>query len=191
MLKIDKLFFSYGQKKVLTDLSLTLSGGEILAIMGPSGCGKTTLLNLVAGTVRPTGGVIEKSTDAISYVFQEPRLFPWLTVKENLLAVTGSKTVTDEEIAAVLEVVELSGCEQLFPSELSGGMKIRVSLARAMIADTKLWLLDEPFASLDADLRKRLIARLRSWIKENGISALVVTHFEEDATTLADRIFRF
>ena len=191
MLKIDKLFFSYGQKKVLTDLSLTLSDGEILAIMGPSGCGKTTLLNLVAGTVRPTGGVIEKSTDAISYVFQEPRLFPWLTVKENLLAVTGSKKVTDEEIAAVLEVVELSGCEQLFPSELSGGMKIRVSLARAMIADTKLWLLDEPFASLDADLRKRLIARLRSWIKENGISALVVTHFEEDATTLADRIFRF
>lgn len=191
MLKIDKLFFSYGQKKVLTDLSLTLSDGEILAIMGPSGCGKTTLLNLVAGTVRPTGGVIEKSTDAISYVFQEPRLFPWLTVKENLLAVTGSKAVTDEEIAAVLEVVELSGCEQLFPSELSGGMKIRVSLARAMIADTKLWLLDEPFASLDADLRKRLIARLRSWIKENGISALVVTHFEEDATMLADRIFRF
>ncbi len=191
MLKLENLSFSYGDKTVFDSFSLHLEDGEILAIMGPSGCGKTTLLNLIAGTIRPEGGVIEKDADAISYVFQEPRLFPWLTVKENLLAVTGTKKISDKEIVKTLELVELSGTEQLYPDQLSGGMKIRISLARAMIADTKLWLLDEPFASLDAELRKRLIARLRVWVKERGISVLCVTHFEEDAALFADRVCRF
>ena len=191
MLKLENLSFSYGDKAVLDAFSLHLEDGEILAIMGPSGCGKTTLLNLIAGTIRKKDGLLEKQTDAISYVFQEPRLFPWLTVKKNLLAVTGKRVVSEEEVGKTLEAVELSGCEELYPEELSGGMKIRVSLARAMIADTKLWLLDEPFASLDGELRKRMISRLRAWVKERGISVICVTHFEDDATLFADRIYRF
>ena len=122
MLKIHELSFSYGKKQVLRDLSLEVAPGEIVAIMGASGCGKSTLLQLIAGLLKPDSGRIESDAKRISYAFQEPRLFPWLTVKENLEAVL-PRTLENREnaILRALEAVELADSADLYPDALSGG----------------------------------------------------------------------
>ena len=186
MLKVKNLSFCYGEKTVLTDLSLTLSRGEILALMGPSGCGKSTLLNLIAGLRRPTGGTIECNADKIAYVFQEPRLFPWLTVAENVRAVLPKGTAEDVIVEA-LESVQLSDAAELYPDALSGGMKSRVALARALAYGGDLLLLDEPFAALGEAQRSDLATRLRASCKARGLSVILVTHQQSDAALLADR----
>ena len=191
MLTITDLHFSYGKKEVLQGLNLSLQCGEILAVMGPSGCGKSTLLQLIAGQIKPGSGTIQCSAKRIAYAFQEPRLFPWFTVKENLAAVLNSKESEEErqeKILAALRNVELEECLELYPEELSGGMKSRVSLARALVYEGDLVLLDEPFAALDEALRKRLCERLKTEIKARGASAILVTHQTEDAAQIADRI---
>lgn len=188
MLTVEKLSFSYEKKEVLKDLSFSLKKGEILAVMGPSGCGKSTLLHLIAGLRRGHSGRLATNAKRISYAFQEPRLFPWLTVAENLAAVVSDRAVGREAIDAVLAEVDLQEAANLYPAELSGGMKSRVSLARALLYDGDLYLLDEPFAALDEDLRNTLSARLRARIKQSGASAIVVTHQLADAEALADRI---
>ena len=191
MFKINDLSFSYGKKEVLRNFSLELNDGEILAVMGASGCGKSTLLQLVAGLLKPNGGTIENRPARISYAFQEPRLFPWLTVKENLAAVLPkevSPQEREEKILAALSTVELEDSANLYPDALSGGMKSRVSLARALVYGGDLFLLDEPFAALDESLRLRLGAQLRQEIKSRGAMALLVTHHPEDAGRIADRI---
>jgi len=189
MLKIHELSFSYGKKQVLRDLSLEVAPGEIVAIMGASGCGKSTLLQLTAGLLKPDSGRIESDAKRISYAFQEPRLFPWLTVKENLEAVL-PRTLENREnaILRALEAVELADSADLYPDALSGGMKSRAALARALVFGGDLFLLDEPFAALDRELRMRLGDRLKQTIKERGGSAILVTHHPEDAERLADRI---
>ncbi len=188
MLKIRDLSFGYKKNElVLSHFDLELKDGELVALMGPSGCGKSTLLQLIAGFLSPASGEIEKSARKISYAFQEPRLFPWLTVKENLEAVA---TEQSPAIAEVLETVQLRGCERLYPEELSGGMKSRVSLARALMFSGDLFLLDEPFAALDAELRAELSRMLREYLKSSHRSAILVTHQEEDAKLFADRIVR-
>lgn len=189
MLKIHELSFSYGKKQVLRDLSLEVAPGEIVAIMGASGCGKSTLLQLIAGLLKPDSGRIESDAKRISYAFQEPRLFPWLTVKENLEAVL-PRTLENREnaILRALEAVELADSADLYPDALSGGMKSRAALARALVFGGDLFLLDEPFAALDRELRMRLGNRLKQTIKERGGSAILVTHHPEDAERLADRI---
>ncbi len=189
MLRIKDITFAYGKKNIFENFSLELNRGEILAIMGPSGCGKTTLLGLITGLYKAQRGEIEKSAQRIAYVFQEPRLFPWLTVKENLLAVmeeadeNALKTVVD-----CLELVGLSDALDKYPSELSGGMKSRASLARALAYGGDLFLLDEPFAALDEDLRHDLAAKLKEYLRARDASAILVTHNKEDATEIADRI---
>ncbi|MBR3894952.1 MAG: ABC transporter ATP-binding protein [Clostridia bacterium] len=190
MLYLDQISFSYGQKKVLENLSLTLNKGELLAVMGPSGCGKSTLLHLIAGLKKPTGGSITANAARISYVFQEPRLFPWLTLEENLRAVLNDQEAEDGRIAKALEAVGLSDAAALYPSQLSGGMKSRASLARALAFGGDLFLLDEPFASLDEVLCGELCVKLRAYFKENGISAILVTHRTPDAQVFADRILQ-
>lgn len=189
MLKIHELSFSYGKKQVLRDLSLEVAPGEIVAIMGASGCGKSTLLQLIAGLLKPDSGRIESNAKRISYAFQEPRLFPWLTVKENLEAVL-PRTLENREnaILRALEAAELADSAELYPDALSGGMKSRAALARALVFGGDLFLLDEPFAALDKELRMRLGDRLKQTIKERGGSAILVTHHPEDAERLADRI---
>ncbi|MBE6628324.1 MAG: ABC transporter ATP-binding protein [Ruminococcaceae bacterium] len=188
-MKIHELSFSYGKKQVLRDLSLEVAPGEIVAIMGASGCGKSTLLQLTAGLLKPDSGRIESDAKRISYAFQEPRLFPWLTVKENLEAVL-PRTLENREnaILRALEAVELADSADLYPDALSGGMKSRAALARALVFGGDLFLLDEPFAALDRELRMRLGDRLKQTIKERGGSAILVTHHPEDAERLADRI---
>ncbi len=133
MVKLEKVSFSYGKKQVLRDLDLTLTDGELLAVMGASGCGKSTLLHLIAGLHKPTGGDLIGDAERIAYVFQEPRLFPWLTVEENLRAVCTTSEDTDERIAHALALVKLEDSRALYPAQLSGGMKSRVSLARALV----------------------------------------------------------
>lgn len=188
MLKIEHLCFSYKKNKIFQSFSLSLEKGELLAVMGPSGCGKSTLLNLIAGLRTPSVGNVQVNTDKITYVFQEPRLFPWLTVEKNLAAVLPDPKQSADRIAEALARVGLSDAAKLYPSELSGGMKIRVALARALVFGGDLFLLDEPFSALDEELRTRLTRELRDYFKQNGISAILVTHQATDAEIFADRI---
>lgn len=190
MLHLDQISFSYGQKQILEHLSLTLKKGELLAVMGPSGCGKSTLLHLIAGLKRPNGGSITVNAARISYVFQEPRLFPWLTLEQNLRAVLSDQETADGRIEKALDAVGLSDSASLYPAQLSGGMKIRASLARALAFGGDLFLLDEPFASLDETLCNELCIKLREYFKQNGISAILVTHRTQDAQSFADRILQ-
>lgn len=185
MLKFENVSFSYAEKKVLDNLSFSLGRGEILALMGASGCGKSTVLNLIAGLRKPSGGRIVCNAEKIAYAFQEPRLFPWLTVEENLRAVLPHGC--DEQIASALETVELTDSRALYPAELSGGMKSRVSLARVLAYGGDLLLLDEPFSALGEEQRTRLSARLLEDFKKRGLTVVLVTHQSEDAAALADR----
>ncbi len=188
MLKITNITFSFGKKCVFENFSMELKKGEILAIMGPSGCGKTTLLALTAGLLRPQKGEIVNSFEKVTYVFQEPRLFPWLTVKENLLAVLDEKDENNEKtVMECLEFVGLSDSADKYPSELSGGMKSRASLARALAFGGDLFLLDEPFAALDEGLRHTLAVKIKDYLRTRGASAILVTHNREDAEQIADR----
>ena len=189
MLKITNLCFAFGKKTVLKDLSLTLGNGEILALMAPSGYGKTTLLGLIAGTLKVQKGEIENTFEKVAYVFQEPRLFPWLTVKENLMAVMNEKDESAQKtVAECLTLVGLADAADKYPDELSGGMKSRASLARALAYGGDLFLLDEPFAALDEDLRHDLALKLKEYLHSRGASAILVTHNKEDAESIADRI---
>ena len=189
MLKMTNVTFAFGKKTVFEDLSLELNDREILAIMGPSGRGKTTLLGLAAGLLKPQNGEIVSSFEKVAYVFQEPRLFPWLTVKENLLAVVDAKDEhAEKQVAECLELVGLTDAIDKYPSELSGGMKSRVSLARALVYEGDLFLLDEPFAALDEELRHSLATKLKDYLTARGASAILVTHNKEDAEKIADRI---
>ena len=191
MLNVQNLSFSYEKKEVLKDLSFSLEDGEILAVMGPSGCGKSTLLHLIAGLRHGYEGQIVTNAKRIAYAFQEPRLFPWLTVEENLRAVVSDRTPSKEEIDRLLCELNLCETANLYPAALSGGMKSRVSLARALLFDGDLYLLDEPFAALDEELRKTLSELLRKKLKERSASAILVTHQRSDAEALADRILEW
>lgn len=188
MIKIQDLSFGYQKKSaVLQSFNLELHTGELLAIMGPSGCGKSTLLQLLAGFLSPTSGSIQTDAKRISFAFQEPRLFPWLTVRENL------KMVLDKEgdaskIQKALQFVELEDAEPLYPDQLSGGMQSRVSLARSLLYGGDLFLLDEPFSALDEALAKSLSQKLRNTLKERNATAIFVTHQTEVAEIFADRI---
>lgn len=189
MLRITDLSFSFDKKNVLENFSLELKKGEILSVMGPSGCGKTTLLGLIAGLLKPQKGEIVNSFEKIAYVFQEPRLFPWLTVKENLFAVLDEKEEDAQKvILESLDLVGLADSLNKYPNELSGGMKSRVSLARALVYGGDLFLFDEPFAALDEELRHILAAKIKDYLVARGASAIFVTHNRDDAQQIADRI---
>ena len=189
MLKITNLSFSFAKNTVFDNFSMQLDDGEILAVMGASGCGKTTLLGLVSGILKPQKGEIENTAQKIAYVFQESRLFPWLTVKENLLAVIDEKDENAlQTVTNCLSLVELGDAIDKYPKELSGGMKSRVSLARALAYGGDLFLFDEPFAALDEDLRSKLATQIKDYLHQRGASAILVTHNKEDAEQIADRI---
>ncbi|MBQ7173244.1 MAG: ABC transporter ATP-binding protein [Clostridia bacterium] len=185
MLKFNHVSFAYDKKPVLVDFSMELVPCERLAVMGPSGCGKSTLLHLAAGLLTPTAGNIDSDFLPPAVAFQEPRLFGHLTVKQNLLAV--QKKPDEKAVARVLELVQLQDEIDAYPDELSGGMQSRVSLARALLFESDLYLFDEPFAALDEATRKTVLENVKAFLTEKNAAAILVTHQHEDAEAFATR----
>ena len=186
MLKVDKISKSFEKKPVLDNISLTLENTGITAIMGVSGIGKTTLLNIIAGLEKADSGTISSSFSKISYKFQEPRLFPWLTALENVKLVIEDKHSADSIARRLLERVGLCDSLNKYPDELSGGMQQRVSLVRALAHGGDLLLLDEPFSAVDQETREILL-QLISEFAENR-SVVLVTHSQEEAEILGANI---
>ena len=178
--------------QALAGVSLDVAAGEFLGILGPSGCGKSTLLRLVAGLASPTAGTIGRESGDIGFVFQEPTLMPWATALANValpLKLRGmARGEREARAAAALDSVGLKGFERAFPRELSGGMKMRVSLARALVVEPRLLLMDEPFAALDEITRHRLNRDLLGLWQRSGVTVVFVTHSVFESVFLAQRI---
>jgi NitT/TauT family transport system ATP-binding protein len=181
---------AFGDVKVLAGVDLEVHRGEFVAVVGPSGCGKTTLLNLCSGWLKPTAGSVQRP-DRLRMVFQQDGLFPWLTVGENVRL--GLRHVADEKerdrrSAALLDLVGLRTFEAHYPHQLSGGMRQRVELVRALGGETDLLLMDEPFSSLDYLTRLRMRGELARLLREAPRTVVLVTHDIEEAAQLADRV---
>ena len=185
MILAEKLTAGYPGKTVLKDCSLHVLPGEKCALMGPSGCGKTTLLKLLLGLMKPLGGRSEIRGKA-ACVFQEPRLLPWRTAAENVNAVLADKGETLPEARAWLEKLGLGEAAGLYPDELSGGMKQRTAIARALAYGGEALLLDEPLKGLDQALKQRTAELILENSRDKAI--LLVTHDREEAALLADRV---
>ncbi|MEV4332956.1 ABC transporter ATP-binding protein [Streptomyces sp. NPDC049597] len=181
-----------GTQLVLDDITLDVAPGEFVTLLGASGCGKSTLLNLVAGLDRPTAGSIETPGGRPALMFQEHALFPWLSAGKNIelaLRLRGvPKSRRRPEAERLLELVRLGGAYGKRVHELSGGMRQRVAMARALAQDSQLLLMDEPFAALDAITRDVLHDELTRIWRETNVSVLFVTHNVREAVRLAQRV---
>jgi iron(III) transport system ATP-binding protein len=204
MLELRDVSHRYGTQGVLSGLSFALGTGTIGCLLGSSGCGKTTVLRCIAGfepveageilldgsVVSRPGLTVPPERRGIGMAFQDAALFPHLTVTQNIgfgLRSASSRERT-ERVAALLDAIGLMGYGPRYPHELSGGQQQRVALARALAPRPRLLLLDEPFSNLDADLRERLAAEVRSLIKSQGTTAILVTHDQHEAFAMADEI---
>lgn len=178
-----------GRHEVLKGLNLTLEAGAITVVLGKSGCGKTTLLRLIGGLEPPDAGEIRFSgPQKAAYVFQEPRLMPWLNVRDNIQFGLARRDIDPDETRRIIETVGLSGFEKAFPAQLSGGMQQRAALARALAYRPSFIMMDEPFAALDHFTRESMQQELLRVRRETDASILFVTHAIDEALTLADRI---
>ncbi|WP_055549449.1 ABC transporter ATP-binding protein [Streptomyces sp. NBRC 110028] len=194
--RIGHVHKSFGRpgaaQPVLDDINLEIKPGEFVCILGASGCGKSTLLNLIAGLDRPTGGTIEVPGSRPALMFQEHALFPWLTAGKNIelaLRLRGvPRADRRPEAERLLELVRLKGAHGKRVHELSGGMRQRVAMARALAQDSSVLLMDEPFAALDAITRDVLHGELTRIWSETGVSVLFVTHNVREAVRLAERV---
>ena len=188
MIRLNDLSLSFDGQQVLQNCTLTVAPGQRIALTGPSGCGKTTLINVIAGLLRPQSGTVEVN-GAVSYVFQEPALFPWLTAAENINVVLSDSAATRAEALRWLEAVGLADCRDKYPHQLSGGQKQRVALARALAFGGEILLLDEPLKGLDPDTRAQIASLIRrSW---EGKTLLLVTHDPWEAEALCEKICIF
>jgi NitT/TauT family transport system ATP-binding protein len=192
--------FAAAKIDTLHDISFTINDGEFVCVIGPSGCGKTTLLNLIAGLEQPSAGEILLDGEAArkpgpdrGVMFQESALFPWLTVMDNIcfgLKLAGKSKSEQEEIAMhYLKMVQLAHFRDYRPHQLSGGMKQRVALARVLALDSKVLLMDEPFASLDKQTRNKLREEVHDIWQQTKKTAVFITHSVEEAIFFADRVF--
>jgi len=177
----------------LNDVSLDVLEHQFLSLLGPSGCGKSTLLRLIAGLSDPSGGTITWQGDpSLSFVFQEPTLMPWATALSNVMLPLRLAGVRSDErrqrATAALAQVGLAGFEKAYPRELSGGMKMRVSIARALVTRPKLLLMDEPFAALDEITRFKLNNDLLELWRREGFTVIFVTHSVFESAFLSQRI---
>ena len=201
IVRCEGLSKSFGALKAVDNVDLSLRAGEIAALLGPSGCGKTTLLRLIAGFERPDSGSIEVADSTVAcdsnftspekrgvaMVFQDYALFPHMTVEQNVGYALGRRPDRDR-VAKVLKMVGLQGLESRRPEELSGGQQQRVALARALAPTPSVVLLDEPFSNLDASMREHVRGEVRQILRAAGVSALLVTHDQEEALSLADTV---
>ncbi len=187
MLELKNVSLSYGDLRVLRDVCLRLDPGKRIAVMGPSGCGKTSLLRVIAGLQSPDSGTVERTAQRLSFVFQEPRLLPWLTAAENVRLVLPD-THHGTDAAAWLSRFGLSNVADKLPAELSGGMQQLVSLSRALVCAPDLLLLDEPFKALDAAAKQNAITAV-----SDGTDAaiILVTHDANEAEALGCRVIDF
>ena len=201
-LRLDRLSRQFGTMNALSDVSLTVKRGEFIALLGPSGCGKSTTLNCLAGLLPSTGGGIwldERRIDNLppeqrgfGMVFQNYALFPHMSVRKNIgfgLAMRRvSRAETDRRVADAVALVRLQGQEDKLPGQLSGGQQQRVAIARAVVVEPPLVLMDEPLSNLDAKLRLEMRAEIRRIHTSLGGTTIYVTHDQEEALSLADRI---
>lgn len=182
----------FGTTTALEDLDLQVEAGEFVSLIGPSGCGKSTVLRLTAGLIRPTSGTIEVESDNIGYIFQEPTLMPWRTVAKNielLGEIEGmDRTERSRRAVEVLEMVGLGEFRDHYPLQLSGGMKMRTSIARSLLLDPHVFLFDEPFGALDQISRSRMNEELTNLFATKRFASLLVTHSVEEAIFLASRL---
>ncbi len=202
LLSIQNINKKYGSKIVLEDISFTVKKGEFLSILGPSGCGKTTLLRLLIGIERPDSGLILKNgTDVsdfspfernIGIVFQNYALFPNMTVYQNIAYALKSrkmpKTQIEEKVKEIIHMVELDDHVYKKPHQLSGGQQQRVAIARTLVLNPDVILFDEPMSALDADIKVVLRKLLKDIQKQYGITMIYVTHDQEEAFALSDRV---
>lgn len=189
-IELQDVSHAFGTVEVIKSLNLTISDHEIVAIVGPSGCGKTTLLNLLSGHEPPSSGSIQRVGKA-RMIYQQDGLFPWLTVEENIAL--GLRHQKDEEarrrqVRDLLTFIRLEGFAGHYPHQLSGGMRQRVELARALAGETDILLMDEPFSALDYITRLRMRHELAEIFNERPRTVILVTHDIEEAAQLADRI---
>ena len=190
-------------KNVLNDVSLELNKGEILSILGPSGCGKTTLLRLIAGLEKETSGSVHMNDQIISdhyhtvltenrnvgLVVQERALFPHLTIINNVMfGVSGSKTERHSTAMRLLKLFRVDRYAYNYPNEISSGEQQRVAIARAMAPNPKILLMDEPFGTLDQSLTNQLRVETRKILKDNNITAIIVSHDFDDALSMSDKV---
>jgi NitT/TauT family transport system ATP-binding protein len=178
--------------EALHEVSIALAPGELVAVVGPSGCGKSTLVRLLAGLIPPTRGSVRVPAGDLGIVFQQPTLLPWRTVVANVtlpleLVDAGGGEATARALATLARV-GLGDAARAYPAELSGGMRMRAALARALVTQPRVLLLDEPFASLDELTRERLAEELGGLRTVEGFAALLVTHDVAEAVFLADRV---
>ncbi|WP_207063824.1 ABC transporter ATP-binding protein [Motiliproteus sp. SC1-56] len=204
LLSVKGIECRYQQQAVVSDLSFAVQPGEIACLLGPSGCGKTTVLRAIAGfnaiyagsisleqeVIASPGNGMAPERRGIGMVFQDYALFPHLNVRDNVAfgLQKWSARERQQAVTHLLELVKLQGMENRFPHELSGGQQQRVALARALAPKPRLLLLDEPFSNLDTELRRQLAQEVRDILKEEGISAIVVTHDQDEAFTVSDKL---
>lgn len=192
--ELNKAFFSAkGERTVVFEnLSMDLPRGKITAVLGPSGCGKSTLLNILAGFESCDSGTVPEQS-GVGVVFQTPALFPWLTVEENVrYGLKRRKVPKDQQEALItkyLKLVQLENCRTHYPRELSGGMQQRAALARTLILQPELLLMDEPFSALDIKLRMQMQQLTLDLWEKLDQTILIVTHDIEEALILADTIY--
>jgi NitT/TauT family transport system ATP-binding protein len=199
LLSVEKLAKTYGSVEAMRDIALEVDEGEFVSIVGPSGCGKSTLMEIVGGLIEPTSGEVRiagtpvSGTDpAVGIVFQQESAFPWRTVAENArfgLEMTGvEKDEARRRAQEMLELVGLGGFEDRYPSELSGGMRQRVAIARTLVMNPQIILMDEPFGALDEQTRLILGEELLRIQAATSATILFITHSFDEALLLSDRI---
>ena len=178
---------SFGATTVLHNVHLQLHDREVISLLGPSGCGKSTLLRIVAGLEKDYQGELRKTAEEVAFVFQEPRLMPWLTVEQNI-GFSDDQHYDKAWVAQLIDEVGLTGFADALPKALSGGMAQRVAIARGLYSHPKVLLLDEPFSAVDAFTRMKLQDLLLQLAQRHAIALLLVTHDVDEALYLSDRV---
>lgn len=187
MLSVQQVSRTFNHKQAgLLDVSFSVEEGEIIGILGTSGCGKSTLLRVLSGLDKDYTGKFSLEKEKVGMMFQEPRLMPWLTVEQNVAF--GLNGVHEAKVQVLLDTVGLKGFEKHYPKDLSGGMSQRTAIARALVTEPEVLLLDEPFSAVDAFTKMQLQELLLSIWKKKNTTMLLVTHDIDEALYLCDRI---